>query len=478
MSSAVIVVRRTTSVMPALERRGGRERDLRGPQRDRVVGGADRHASMSTYVAAALLVARGDRPWRDELGPGRGRPVAHEPLPGLDHRPRGTRLLEGEHREVGGDRRVERAGAQRRVVGAGGPPVALVGGRRDRDPERPERRPGGQCRRTRWISLCIGLYCMRHGVSRRGGRRRQGIRGPSCCGCSPGTPRSRSCTSPPTPTPARRSADSIRRSSPAYGDLRFSPYDAADLSGLDLVFTALPHGASQLLIPELLETCRARRRPRCRLPVAGRRVPAVVRRAARRARAHRSLRVRARRALPRRRSRPRARRGARLLSDRGEPRVRAAARGAARRAARHHRRRGVGRVRRGPGPEDDEPVLRSERERAARTGCSRTATPRRWSRRCRTSRGAPVEVLFTPHLVPTTRGILATCYARPARRRACRRRGCSSSTASSTRTIRASSSSTIRRAPRRRTAPTSCTSPSATTRAPRPCSRSRPRTTS
>lgn len=28
--------------------------------------------------------------------------------------------------------------------------------------------------------------------------------------------------------------------------------------------------------------------------------------------------------------------------------------------------------------------------------------------------GAPVECLFTPHLVPMTRGILATCYARPA----------------------------------------------------------------
>jgi N-acetyl-gamma-glutamyl-phosphate reductase len=28
--------------------------------------------------------------------------------------------------------------------------------------------------------------------------------------------------------------------------------------------------------------------------------------------------------------------------------------------------------------------------------------------------GRPVDVLFTPHLVPTTRGILATCYARPA----------------------------------------------------------------
>src|SRR5205807_7505125 len=30
------------------------------------------------------------------------------------------------------------------------------------------------------------------------------------------------------------------------------------------------------------------------------------------------------------------------------------------------------------------------------------------------ARGTAVEVLFTPHLVPMTRGILATCYARPA----------------------------------------------------------------
>jgi N-acetyl-gamma-glutamyl-phosphate reductase len=27
--------------------------------------------------------------------------------------------------------------------------------------------------------------------------------------------------------------------------------------------------------------------------------------------------------------------------------------------------------------------------------------------------GAPVEILFTPHLAPTNRGILATCYLRP-----------------------------------------------------------------
>jgi N-acetyl-gamma-glutamyl-phosphate reductase len=40
---------------------------------------------------------------------------------------------------------------------------------------------------------------------------------------------------------------------PAYGDLRFSPVDPADLSGLDLLFCALPHGASQALLPDLLD---------------------------------------------------------------------------------------------------------------------------------------------------------------------------------------------------------------------------------
>ena len=62
-------------------------------------------------VAPALLVARGHRAGDDELGAGAARPVAHEPLPGLDHR-FGAVPLEREHREVGGDRRVERAGAQ------------------------------------------------------------------------------------------------------------------------------------------------------------------------------------------------------------------------------------------------------------------------------------------------------------------------------------------------------------------------------
>jgi len=37
----------------------------------------------------------------------------------------------------------------------------------------------------------------------------------------------------------------------AYGDLVFTPYDAGALDGLDLVFCGLPHGASQAVVPGL-----------------------------------------------------------------------------------------------------------------------------------------------------------------------------------------------------------------------------------
>jgi N-acetyl-gamma-glutamyl-phosphate reductase len=39
----------------------------------------------------------------------------------------------------------------------------------------------------------------------------------------------------------------------AYEHLRYSPLAATDLSGLDLVFCLLPHGASQVLLPDLLD---------------------------------------------------------------------------------------------------------------------------------------------------------------------------------------------------------------------------------
>jgi N-acetyl-gamma-glutamyl-phosphate reductase len=40
---------------------------------------------------------------------------------------------------------------------------------------------------------------------------------------------------------------------PAYGDRRFVPLDPADLRGFDVVFLALPHGASQDLVPALVD---------------------------------------------------------------------------------------------------------------------------------------------------------------------------------------------------------------------------------
>jgi len=46
-------------------------------------------------------------------------------------------------------------------------------------------------------------------------------------------------------------ADEYPSLAAAYGDLRYAAYDAADLAGLDLVFLGLPHGHSQRIVPEL-----------------------------------------------------------------------------------------------------------------------------------------------------------------------------------------------------------------------------------
>ena len=40
----------------------------------------------------------------------------------------------------------------------------------------------------------------------------------------------------------------------AYPDLAYTPVDPSAMAGLDLVFVALPHGASQQVIPDLLAT--------------------------------------------------------------------------------------------------------------------------------------------------------------------------------------------------------------------------------
>jgi N-acetyl-gamma-glutamyl-phosphate reductase len=50
-----------------------------------------------------------------------------------------------------------------------------------------------------------------------------------------------------------RVADLYPALTPAYGDTVLAPLDIADLRGLDLVFCMLPHGASQDLLPGLLD---------------------------------------------------------------------------------------------------------------------------------------------------------------------------------------------------------------------------------
>src|SRR5690242_10284102 len=50
-----------------------------------------------------------------------------------------------------------------------------------------------------------------------------------------------------------RVADLFAGLAPSYGRATFAPLDAADLRGLDLVFCALPHGASQALLPGLVD---------------------------------------------------------------------------------------------------------------------------------------------------------------------------------------------------------------------------------
>lgn len=49
-----------------------------------------------------------------------------------------------------------------------------------------------------------------------------------------------------------RAADLYPSLAAAYPDLVFSSYDAAEAAGLDLVFLGLPHGASQAIVPELV----------------------------------------------------------------------------------------------------------------------------------------------------------------------------------------------------------------------------------
>ena len=159
-------------------------------------------------------------------------------------------------------------------------------------------------------------------------------RGPSCCGCWPATPRSRSCTSRPTPTPGAPVGDAVPGARARLRRLRFAPLDAADLAGLDLVFCVLPHGERQ---------ASAARPARPTSPTWSTSAPTSGSRPTSYARwygeAHRAPEVLGGFAyglveLYRDEIAPaRARRRARLLPDGGQPRVRAAARARLRRAA-------------------------------------------------------------------------------------------------------------------------------------------------
>ena len=55
-------------------------------------------------------------------------------------------------------------------------------------------------------------------------------------------------------TRARRSATSTRRSAAAYPGLDYEPLAPTDLAGLDVVFLACPHGESQAIAGDLVDT--------------------------------------------------------------------------------------------------------------------------------------------------------------------------------------------------------------------------------
>ena len=201
----------------------------------------------------------------------------------------------------------------------------------------------------------------------------------------------------------------------AYPSLVYAPLEAADLAGLDVVFLGVAARGVAGRSPDRSSTPSATSSTSA--PTSGSRAPTTSSGTARRT-PRRSCSTGSRSACPSctaptSRAAP-PRRRARLLPDR--PRRsrwrRCCATGSSSRRASWSTRcracpaRGAARRSRACSP---------RRTRTSpRTASSRIATPPRWRWRSRTSPAQPVQVLFTPHLVPMTRGILATCYARPA----------------------------------------------------------------
>ena len=220
------------------------------------------------------------------------------------------------------------------------------------------------------------------------------------------------------------------------------------------------------------------RRPRRRLPAAARRLRAVVRRDAHRAGAARPVRVRPARAVPRRHRRGPARRRPRLLSDDrvARARRRCCATGSWSRRASWSTPRRACRAR-GAAPRSRACSPRSTRT-SPPTACSRIATPPRWRWRSRTSPAQPVQVLFTPHLVPDDEGHPRHLLRAARRRHAQHRRAARPLPRVLRRRAVRGRHRRVARAPRPRSARTPRTSPCATTSARTRCSRSARSTTS
>ena len=199
---------------------------------------------------------------------------------------------------------------------------------------------------------------------------------------------------------------------PAYAAARFAPLDPADLRGLDLLFCALPHGASQALLPQLIDDvshvvdlgadfrlppdvyARWYGEPHAAPELVGRFAYGLVE-------LYRDdLATRAHVASPGCYPTAVSLACAPLLASKVvEPHVIADAVS------------GVS----GAGRSLKTTSLFSEaNENVSAYGLLTHRHTAEMEQALSKVAGRPVDVLFTPHLVPTTRGILATCYMRPA----------------------------------------------------------------
>jgi N-acetyl-gamma-glutamyl-phosphate reductase len=209
-----------------------------------------------------------------------------------------------------------------------------------------------------------------------------------------------------------RVADVYPALTPAYPDTVFAPLDAADLRGFDLVFCALPHGASQELVPAIVEDVAhvVDLGADFRLPPevyarwygeAHTAPEAVGRFAYGLVELYRDdLATHAHVASPGCYPTAVSLACAPLLAMRlVEPRVIADAMS------------GVSGAGRGLKTTS---LFAEANENVSAYGLLTHRHTAEMEQALSKVAQAPVDVLFTPHLVPTTRGILATCYARPA----------------------------------------------------------------